>query len=393
MNFEKSMRFTSKIYDAVLIPESWDGILDEFTELIGAGAAALQVLDERYTENKFDSLSKRFREDSDYEKSIQFYFDNVWQDDALGYEYVFKNHEKGFISDLEAFGKTQEELENHYPSIWTRDTFGMFYRVAGRLNSTHAWHDHITFQYIDNRGPVTRKELDYANLFIPHFAKSVELGRKFAILKARFNALLGALDHYLIGTIITTQNGIILLANAEADRIFDRKDGLAKDDQGRISLPDGNSAELLSLIAKASATANGEGMDTEQIMSITRRSGLDSYVLSICPLRDAENTLENNFRGAIIYVTDPSNRAIISTDGIAKLYGLTQAEDDICSLLVSGMTTLEIAETRSVQLETVRSQIKRVLNKTQVKTRIQLIKLALSINLPIDKIPEVVDKL
>lgn len=76
----------------------------------------------------------------------------------------------------------------------------------------------------------------------------------------------------------------------------------------------------------------------------------------------------------IIYVIDSANLSIVSTQGIAKLYDLTPAEDAVCNLLVKGMTTNEIAAARSVKVETVRSQIKTLLDKIRVNTRIHLIK-------------------
>lgn len=131
-------------------------------------------------------------------------------------------------------------------------------------------------------------------------------------------------------------------------------------------------------------TANCEGMDSEQLLTVPRRTEEEPHVLSICPLRDPDNLLEGQFRGAIVYVIDPANVEMVSTQGIARLYGLTPAEDAVCALLLNGMSTNEIAETRSVTVETVKSQIKSLLEKTRTKNRVQLIKLALSINLPID---------
>jgi DNA-binding CsgD family transcriptional regulator len=393
MDAKKGLEFTSTIYDAVLRPDSWDEVLDEFAVVVGAGGARLQVIDQIHEENKCVAMSTLFRSTPDFEKKFEHYFNEISQDEKTAYEYIYANPGIGFLPEYQCLGIAPSALEAHRPTTWMRDNFGIYYRVGCRLNANNSWWDFLCFQFLSNRGEATPEEIDYANMFIPHFAKAVELGRTFAVLKARFKALLGALDHYLIGTFITSENGTLLLENAEADRILERNDGLVKDSKGHLGLSGDNNAELLSLIAKVSATASGEGMDAEQIMTVTRRSGLRPYVLSICPLRDPEHSLESNFRGAIIYVIDPSNISIISTEGMAKLYGLTPAEDDVCSLLVKGLTTQEIADTRSVTIETVRSQIKALMKKTRVKSRIQLIKLALSVNLPIDQRSDIPEEL
>ena len=384
MTAKRIFSFTASIYDAVLRPDSWNTVLDEFSDIVGAAGATLQVLDPVYSINKCNAISSLYRNDPEFDKKFGYYFGELWERERAAYDYVQNHPEKGFLAEYEGLGVGPDDLEKHEPSIWMRNNFGIFFRLACRLNTTNAWRDHLSFQYRADRREAAREEIDFANLFIPHFAKAVELGRSFAVLKARFNALLSALDHYHIGTLVTLPNGILLLENSEAQRILDCRDGLMKDDAGRLGLARQDSAELFQLIHKVSATAKGEGMEPEQLLTVPRRSGLDPYVLSICPLRDPEDTLEEQFRGAIIYVMDPANLSIVSTRGIAKLYQLTSAEDAVCTLLVKGMKTDEIAEVRSVKVETVRSQIKSLLEKTRTGSRIHLIKLALSINLPID---------
>jgi DNA-binding CsgD family transcriptional regulator len=134
-------------------------------------------------------------------------------------------------------------------------------------------------------------------------------------------------------------------------------------------------------------TARGEGLDSEKLLTVRRKSDRDDYILTIAPMRDPENALDAHFRGAIVYAVDPANVSIISTQGMAEIYGLTRAEDEVCQMLVEGLNTGEIVERRGVSPETVRSQIKRIMNKTRVQNRAMLIRLALSINLPIDKAP------
>lgn len=381
---KRAFCFTASIYDAVLRPQSWDSILDEFAEIVNAGGATLQILDPIYSVNKCEASSSLYRNDPDFESKFADYFGGIWQQEQTAYEYVQSHPEKGFVSEHEGLGVAPEALQIHPPAVWMKENFGVFFRLACRLNTTDAWRDHLSFQYLADHPPASRKEIEFANLFIPHFAKAVELGRSFAVLKARFNAMLGALDHFRIATYVTLPDATLLVKNTEAERILDLRDGLVRDHQGRLRALGDKDPILRALIAEISATANGDGMDAENLFTVPRRSTGDSYVLSICPLRDPENSLERYFRGAIIYVIDPANLSMVSTQGIAKLYDLTPAEDAVCALLAKGFATEEIAEVRSVKTETVRSQIKTLLEKTRTNNRIQLIRLALTINLPID---------
>ena len=86
-----------------------------------------------------------------------------------------------------------------------------------------------------------------------------------------------------------------------------------------------------------------------------------------------------------MFVIDPMRTDVVSTEGIQALYNLTGSESEICRLIVEGLGTREVAEARNVGQETVRTHVKRLLGKTGTKNRAQLVRLALSVNLPIDK--------
>jgi DNA-binding CsgD family transcriptional regulator len=54
-------------------------------------------------------------------------------------------------------------------------------------------------------------------------------------------------------------------------------------------------------------------------------------------------------------------------------------------LIAEGLGTGDIADTQNLTRETVRTYVKRILEKTGTKNRAQLVRLALTVNLPIDE--------
>ncbi|MEM1153145.1 MAG: helix-turn-helix transcriptional regulator [Pseudomonadota bacterium] len=81
---------------------------------------------------------------------------------------------------------------------------------------------------------------------------------------------------------------------------------------------------------------------------------------------------------------DPMNPGAVFITGLEVLYGLTAAEAQVCRLLIDGLSYGDIADTRGVTLETIKSQAKSILAKTGVSSRSALVRLALRINLPVD---------
>ncbi|GMR05649.1 MAG: hypothetical protein BMS9Abin25_0224 [Gammaproteobacteria bacterium] len=376
------LEFVGRIYDAALLPERWNDVLDELAVVLNAASSSIQVLDPLYSVHQYSAVSSRFRDHTDIDELLKYYFDTLWKKEQKAYEYLFAHTDQGFLHEYVVMGFPDASyLESHEPTTWMREHFNLFHRMVSRLNITNAWQDSIAIQYDASRPEPVKEDINFANLFLPHIAKAIELGREFTVLRSRFNAVLEALDYYQVGTIIVTQNGDVILSNEEAKRVFEQKDGLSYDLKGRLSV---TSSGLLSMIKTCAATARGEGVDSEKLLAIKRRSGKDDYILTVAPMRDPQNSLDLHFRGAIVYVVDPTNISIISTAGMAKLYDLTKAEDAVCQFLVEGLDTQSIADRRSVSIETIRSQIKSLMSKTRVQNRASLIRLALSVNLPIE---------
>ena len=78
---------------------------------------------------------------------------------------------------------------------------------------------------------------------------------------------------------------------------------------------------------------------------------------------------------------------MISTSGLERLYSLTVAEGDVARMVAEGIETGDIADSRNVSPDTVRTQVKRILAKTGAANRAQLVRLAHSVNPPIDRLP------
>ncbi len=79
---------------------------------------------------------------------------------------------------------------------------------------------------------------------------------------------------------------------------------------------------------------------------------------------------------AIISITDLATPAgNLSTTMLVAIFGLTPTEAKIALALYAGHEADEIAESRNVSIDTVRSQIKNLLNKTNLRNQKRLIAL------------------
>ncbi len=80
----------------------------------------------------------------------------------------------------------------------------------------------------------------------------------------------------------------------------------------------------------------------------------------------------------IIAVTSDLSWPVGFGDILATAFELSKAEVDIVRLLVECCSLKEIAETRGRSVETVRGQLKTILHKTETRTQVELVRLAMS---------------
>lgn len=139
-----------------------------------------------------------------------------------------------------------------------------------------------------------------------------------------------------------------------------------------------------AVIWRGQGRARADGISAGTLLTTQRRSAKDALLLNVAPLMASRSGVEDGLRGTMVIAIDPENRSVISTAGMEKLYGLTGAEMRVCRLLVEGCETQTIADMRNVTAETVRTQVKSILAKTRTSKRSDVVRLALTVNLPVD---------
>lgn len=370
----------SRIYDAALDQSAWTGILNDVSEQCGALGCALGLADTN-NQNSYQIGNHLYSDDFMVEYNRRFQADNVTEYlNLLRFPACQMIHDKDILSGEEVPARERAPLK------YLHEQFGIAHRAGARLNKDGAWIGVFSLQHLERHGPMTEAEVGIAGLFLPHVAKTVELTRPFMVLKSRFQAVMSALDRFHIGVFILSPRGDVILRNREADRILDLKDGLSLDRSG-LPLParETERSALRDAILKAAATAGADGDQAETLLTLPRRSPGDPFLVEVAPIRGRGVELDRGFSGAMMYVIDPMRVDVVSTEGMQALFNLTRTESEICRLIIEGLGTSEVAEARNVGQETVRTHVKRLLEKTRTKNRAQLVRLALSVNLPIDK--------
>ncbi|MBX2882673.1 MAG: helix-turn-helix transcriptional regulator [Granulosicoccus sp.] len=376
--------FITTIYGSVVDTDQWPDVLDRTAWLAGAKATTICLVD--YVAEELNSQFMCPLTEKMYPHYTQSPHMDV-EIKALGRLPQVQTR-TGFTSTTEFVHNANAQFPDDPIDIagaeqWLETEWGIGERYLCRLNIQPSFMDLHTLLFPADTKSDTREGIEKAELLIPHFAKAVEISRPFLLLKARFQATLEVLDRFHLAVFILTPSGKVALRNTAATRILEQSDAVTVGANGKLKSEVNSHTESLDKMIDEILLNLSEGHirhSTELVLQ--RRSGNNPYLVEISPL--AEPTVIGPHSGLMVIMIDPDHKKIVSTSGMSQMFGLSNAEDAVCGLLVEGYSTNEIAEVRNVSPITVKNQVKSLLAKTGNRSRSDLIRQALSINLPVD---------
>lgn len=215
---------------------------------------------------------------------------------------------------------------------------------------------------------------------------ALEMPHPFSPIERHFRAILYVLDHLHLGAMILSSHGTLLCSNLSAQRILEQNDGLYVNGAGCLASKKASTHARLADALKASSRAGGAHpcLNSGTIVPVPRKSGKAPYLVEFTPLRDEVGGIDEGFCSSVVFVIDSADASRFSTRCLKALYGLTDGESDICALVVDGLTNQQIALTRHVSPETVKSHVHALLRKTGTANRSALVRLAVTVSIPAD---------
>ncbi|WP_300063767.1 helix-turn-helix transcriptional regulator [uncultured Roseobacter sp.] len=378
----RGQRALEQIYDTAVNPGSWRRALDATATAVEGKAIALVIRGNRAGVKDLTMMSSVYL---DFSRTPAGWYYGAWlsrmQKQDWDFLQVQPPHEP--IRDL-ATGLPAEVLDSRKDYAFLRRRTGVSRRLGIRLNTDSVWFDAMSIGFDRNQINVPVSASERIRALLPHLTKALEIGRVFALLRARYNAALAALDHVQAGVAIALPDGQVIVKNAEAERILRLKDGILLSADGRLGASDPEiHSKVRTHIHEVGSTALGQASLHESLILVARPSGLRPLLLDVGPISDSKAELEKGLDGALVTIIDPERIPYLRLDRFAALYGLTNAETDVCRWIADGASVAEIAERRGTSPTTAKNQVSAVLAKAGVGSRTQLIRLILRVLPPV----------
>lgn len=374
----RTLETLGMLYSTAFGVEQWPRALDAISELLGGNGALLFVHDAEPAELQIAASSTRY-----LAADVKQYLRSLAKDEELRWVRVLEELPPRTIqSDADIW--PDRRVYDAMPSVRFLKELHLYHRVAVRPCAHGGWKDALTVLFDDRRDGIQPEESQRLMLLVPHVARAIEVQRPFQMLLRRFGGVLRALDRLGIGVLVLRGRGEIVISNNEAERILEANDGVSRSAQSRIAAADPEAdARLRAGIDRASRAAHLEESASAAIVELPRRSGREPYLVDVAPLRDDGAEMGAAFSGVLLTLIDPEHREMVSVRGLARSYSLSPVETLVCRMIAQGLTLREIAESRGVSLDTVKSQSRAIYAKTNTRNRRELVRRALSIVPPL----------
>lgn len=282
------------------------------------------------------------------------------------------------LTELDAFAV---ESDDDLPRMPFRDALqerlGTGCRIGAKLNDLGPWLDvgslHISGRNISIPESI-RQEL--AMLF-PVFGKAIETGRIISNLVGRYGALFDLFDRLAFGAAFLDDDDRIVLANESLKSMARDGDALRIDGAKRLVSPQGDRSAISEICFAARQIDSSVG---SSLALLTRRSGNASIIAKAAKV---QSQYVRSTPLVLVLFLDPEVEYPIDLSGVSALGQLTNAEQDVCRLLVEGLGTEAIADRRETAIATTQTQLKTAQAKLGCRSRLDLLRLVLATAPPI----------
>lgn len=205
---------------------------------------------------------------------------------------------------------------------------------------------------------------------LPHLREATRIGFRLAELEQRLQIARATADTILPALVLADRSGRIVFANRPAQLLCAAGDGLLLK-EGRLKIA---SARLQSRLDKLLMQDEAQGA----ALQIPRPSGRPAYWLIQVDLPSTGESPPDARRPSMaLLIHDPAAQGANLQD-FAVLHGLTPAEARLLEALLLHSTLPESAQHLGVSINTVRSQLRSILDKCGVGRQVELMRMVVS---------------
>ncbi len=334
-----------RIYESAFVPELWPRVLGDMADIAGARAAFLFV-------TRDDAHHVTASSEAGVQALTPIVASGwIWRSERFR-RFMGLRH-AGFVTDAVIYTDEEKRADPFYANFLYPRGLGNAAGILVPLPTGDRFA--ISVEREHARGHVEPDRIDALDALRPHFARSAMMATRLQLERARtISETLAAIG---LAALVIDDRGGVLAAN----RLVEAMTGLIQwRARGRIALADRAASALLEDAIAAIDHDHSSGVRSFPVRD--PESGVRQVAHLIPVRRSARDVFVSS--AAVLILTPVAMPGAAPVELVRSLFDFTPAEARVARQLAGGRTVDDIARDGGVSTNTVRAQVRGVLEKT-----------------------------
>lgn len=220
------------------------------------------------------------------------------------------------------------------------------------------------------KGAFEDAHIEAARTLHPHLMRAFWLSLKLAEKQRTRGGAFSLVEHATFAVMLLDAGGMIVHANAAAERMLRERNGLRVEGRNLCALRSDNTATLQRIITGAAIERKGGNCTISRPMRLP-------LSVTVTPISDDNTGFFEMMPSAIVCAFDPTMPQSFSTKHLQEMFGLSGAEARVGVKLLEGLDQKEVAAALGVSFFTVRAHLSQIFQKTHTNRQAEFVSLAM----------------
>lgn len=358
------------VYDAALDVALWPLAIERAAAFVRCTAGMVAAYDVMHRGVSFRipwGYEQKYLDTFDYYASIN---------PMLRASFAFKVGQVASIADIMPF----EEFRK-YPTYteWAKPQ-GIGDVVQAVLEKSPVALSVLALSRHEREGPVNAETRRRMALIIPHFRRSVLIGKLIDLAKIEAATFRNAVDGLAAAVFLVSRSARLVHANVQGAKMLAAGDPLRLAD-GTLTAVNVTVQRNLALSLREAA---GEQPASTTAVQLVAADG-SRYVAHVLPMTSGRRAaLISRDATAALFVRRVDRRFPEAVEAMRRIYGLTPSETRVLHVLMDVGGTVQAALSLRLTDNTVKTHLRHIFAKTGARSQVDLVKLAAGLASPFD---------